>query len=57
MVGQANSKSLQHFIAGEWTSGVGGEFQVLNPLDDSLYAYVAKGTSEDICAAVAAAKG
>ena len=56
MIGQANSKSLQHFIGGEWTGGVGGEFKVLNPLDDSLYAHVAKGTSEDICAAVVAAK-
>lgn len=57
MEGQTSSISLQHFIAGEWTDGSGGgKMEVLNPLDDSLYAQAAKGTGDDIRAAVAAAK-
>jgi acyl-CoA reductase-like NAD-dependent aldehyde dehydrogenase len=57
MEGQTSSIFLQHFIAGEWTDGSGGgKMEVLNPLDDSLYAQAAKGTGDDIRAAVAAAK-
>lgn len=45
------------WIAGEWRDAGSGEtFDVLNPLDDSLYAKAAKGTTEDMLSAVAAAK-
>ena len=57
MVDRTNNKSLKHFIAGQWIdSACGATFEVLNPLDDSLYAYAAKGTGDDIINAVAAAK-
>lgn len=57
MVDRTNNKSLKHFIAGQWIDAAcGATFEVLNPLDDSLYAYAAKGTGEDIINAVAAAK-
>ena len=49
--------TLQHFIAGEWVDAEGGNvFDVLNPLDDSLYAQAAEGTGADMRKAVAAAK-
>lgn len=49
--------TLQHFIGGEWTDAGGGEtFDVLNPSDDSLYAFAAKGTGDDMRNAIAAAK-
>lgn len=45
------------WIAGEWKDASQSEtFDVLNPLDDSLYARAAKGTTEDMNAAVNAAK-
>jgi len=48
---------MKLFIGGEWREASGGEtFDVLNPLDDSLYAVAAKGTNDDMVAAVAAAK-
>lgn len=50
-------KTLQHFIGGEWVDAEnGGTFEVLNPLDDSLYAYAAKGTGNDMRKAIAAAR-
>lgn len=50
-------KTLNHFIGGDWVgSESGAVFDVLNPLDDSLYAHAAKGTGSDISNAVAAAK-
>jgi len=50
-------KTVQHFIAGQWTSADDGQvFDVLNPLDDSLYCQAAKGTGGDMRKAVAAAK-
>ncbi|MDE0533178.1 MAG: aldehyde dehydrogenase family protein [Albidovulum sp.] len=50
-------KTLQHFIGGRWVDAEdGAAFDVLNPLDDSLYARAAKGTSGDMRNAVAAAK-
>lgn len=49
--------TLQHFIGGEWVDASNGDtFDVLNPLDDSLYCKAAKGTGDDIRKAVAAAK-
>ena len=57
MADRTNNKSLKHFIAGQWIDAAcGATFEVLNPLDDSLYAYAAKGTGDDIINAVAAAK-
>lgn len=50
-------KILQHFIGGQSVDASGGEiFDDLNPLDDSLYAHVAKGTGDDMRKAIAAAK-
>ena len=50
-------KTLQHFIAGVWTDSEGGStFEVLNPLDDSIYIHAAHGTGSDMRKAVAAAK-
>ncbi|GAB5449331.1 aldehyde dehydrogenase family protein [Gymnodinialimonas sp.] len=50
-------RTLQHFIGGDWVDAEGGDvFDVLNPLDDSLYAQAAKGTGTDMARAVAAAK-
>lgn len=54
---KTTTKSLQHFIGGAWVDAENGEtFEDLNPLDDSLYAYAAKGTAGDMDRAVAAAK-
>lgn len=50
-------KTLQHFIGGTSVDAEGGKtFEVLNPLDDSLYSRAALGTSSDIRKAIAAAK-
>lgn len=57
MDGTRIDKSLQHFIGGQWVDAAGGEtFAVLNPLDDSHYALAAKGTGDDMRAAIAAAR-
>lgn len=57
MDARTETKTLQHFINGAWVDAEGGAmFDVLNPLDDSLYAQAAKGTSADMRAAVNAAK-
>jgi acyl-CoA reductase-like NAD-dependent aldehyde dehydrogenase len=57
MDGITEIRSLRHFIAGQWVdASSGATFEVLNPLDDSHYAHVAKGTAEDMNAAIAAAK-
>ena len=57
MDGRTETKLLQHFIGGEWVGASSGDvFDVLNPLDDSPYAQAAKGSSEDMKNAVAAAK-
>ncbi|QKV19013.1 aldehyde dehydrogenase family protein [Oricola thermophila] len=54
---KAEIRTLQHFIGGEWVDAEdGGLFDVVNPLDDSLYARAAKGTGNDVRRAVAAAK-
>lgn len=57
MDAKTETKTLQHFIGGEWLDADGhATFEVLNPLDDSLYAYAAKGTPDDMARAVASAK-
>ena len=54
---KTKSKPLKHFINGEWVEAESGTiFDVMNPLDDSLYAHAAKGTEDDILKAVSAAK-
>ncbi|XYK79011.1 MAG: aldehyde dehydrogenase family protein [Labrenzia sp.] len=53
MDAKPSKKSLQHFIGGCWIDSETGEtFEVLNPLDDSLYAHAAKGTGNDVRRAV-----
>ena len=53
---QIEIRTLQHFIGGEWVDSESGEtFQDLNPLDDSIYAYVAKGSGDDMRKAISAA--
>jgi acyl-CoA reductase-like NAD-dependent aldehyde dehydrogenase len=57
MDAKTETKTLQHFIGGDWVDTDNGEtFEVLNPLDDSLYAHAAKGSGDDMRRAVAAAK-
>ncbi len=57
MDGRTDIQSLRHFIGGRWVDAAGGAtFEVLNPLDDSHYAHAAKGTTEDVRKAVAAAR-
>ena len=51
------TKQIKQFIGGAWVDGGNKEtFEDLNPIDDSLYAQVAKGTEADVKSAVAAAK-
>ena len=51
------TKQIKQFIGGAWVDGGNKEtFEDLNPIDDSLYAQVAKGTEVDVKNAVAAAK-
>lgn len=57
MDAKTDIKALQHFIGGAWADASRGEtFDVLNPLEDSLYAHAAKGDGEDMRRAVASAK-
>jgi acyl-CoA reductase-like NAD-dependent aldehyde dehydrogenase len=57
MDGITEIRSLRHFIGGQWVdASSGATFEVLNPMDDSHYAHAAKGTAEDMNAAIAAAK-
>jgi len=55
MDAKTKATTLQHWIGGEWTGG-GETFEVLNPLDDSVYCLATKGTGDDIRAAIASAK-
>lgn len=53
----ADVRTLRHFIGGEWINAENNAtFEVLNPLDDSLYIYAAQGSGNDIRKAIAAAK-
>ncbi|MDE2759028.1 MAG: aldehyde dehydrogenase family protein [Paracoccaceae bacterium] len=52
-----DKKTLQNFVGGKWVNAeTNTTFDVLNPLDDSLYARAANSTGGDIRKAVAAAK-
>lgn len=54
---KSKTVTLQQWIGGQWSdSGNGETFEVLNPIDDSLYCHAAKGTGDDLRAAVAAAR-
>lgn len=49
--------NLKLWIGGQWKEFANNQtFEVLNPLDDSLFAKAARGTEDDMRAAVAAAK-
>lgn len=49
--------TLQNFIGGEWADAEArATFEVLNPIDDSLYAHAARSSGGDMRKAVAAAK-
>ncbi|MFE7841707.1 5-carboxymethyl-2-hydroxymuconate semialdehyde dehydrogenase [Streptomyces sp. NPDC057474] len=48
---------IQHFIDGKWTDSVSGkQFDVLEPVENSVYATAAAGQKEDVDLAVAAAR-
>ena len=50
-------RNLQQFIGGAWVdAGAGTGFDVLNPIDDSLYARAARSSGTDMRKAVAAAR-
>jgi acyl-CoA reductase-like NAD-dependent aldehyde dehydrogenase len=50
-------KSLKQFIGGKWVDGEKNTvFDVINPINDSVYAHAAKGTGNDIRRAVNEAK-
>ncbi len=57
MDAKTESKTFQHFIGGDWLDAEGGAtFEDLNPLDDSLYARVARGSGNDMRKAITAAR-
>ncbi len=57
MSNKNNTEPLKHYINGQWIETKSGAvFDDINPLDDTLYAKVTKGTAQDVCNAVAAAK-
>ena len=57
MSDKSKMEPLKHYINGDWIETESGAvFDDINPLNDTLYAKVAKGTGKDICDAVAAAK-
>ena len=57
MDAKSETRTLRHFIGGDWVGAEGSAtFEDLNPLDDSLYAHVAKGSGDDMRKAVAAAR-
>src|SRR5688500_548268 len=48
---------LQHFIDGEWTDSLSGKlFDVLEPVENTVYASAAAGQKEDVDRAVDAAR-
>ena len=57
MENKSDIQTLQNYIGGKWVDAEGGAtFDVLNPLDDSLYAHAANSTAGDMQRAVTAAK-
>lgn len=54
---KADVNTFKQFIGGKWVEGENGEvFEIQNPIDDSLYAFGAKGTKNDIKKAIKEAK-
>lgn len=54
---KADVNTFKQFIGGEWVESENGEvFEIQNPIDDSLYAFGAKGTKNDIKKAIIEAK-
>ena len=54
---KAEVNTIKQFIGGEWVESENGEvFEIQNPIDDSLYAFGAKGTKNDIKKAIIEAK-
>ena len=57
MDSKSEIRSLRQFVGGAWIDAEGGAtFEDQNPLDDSVYAHVARGSGNDMRKAVAAAK-
>ncbi|MGC7969994.1 aldehyde dehydrogenase family protein, partial [Salmonella enterica] len=51
------SLHLQHFIAGQASEASGGQrMNLVNPINEEVYASAAHGTAEDVARAVAAAR-
>ena len=54
---KADVNTIKQFIGGKWVESENGEvFEIQNPIDDSLYAFGAKGTKNDIKKAIIEAK-
>ena len=54
---KADVNTFKQFIGGKWVESENGEvFEIQNPIDDSLYAFGAKGTKNDIKKAIIEAK-
>jgi acyl-CoA reductase-like NAD-dependent aldehyde dehydrogenase len=54
---KAEVNTFKQFIGGKWVGSENGEvFEIQNPIDDSLYAFGAKGTKNDIKKAIIEAK-
>jgi len=54
---KTDTVTLKHWIDGAWADASSGDnFDVLNPLDDTVYCRAARGTGDDIRKAVSAAK-
>ena len=54
---KAEVNTFKQFIGGKWVESENGEvFEIQNPIDDSLYAFGAKGTKNDIKKAIKEAK-
>ena len=57
MDAKTDTVTLKHWIDGAWADASSGDnFDVLNPLDDTVYCRAARGTGDDIRKAVSAAK-
>lgn len=53
---QAHSAGLGHYINGKFTAVEGTVIDVINPATDEIIAHVAKGTVDDVSAAIKAAR-
>ena len=53
---ESHSDGISHFINGKFVTPTGPMTDVINPADDSVIATLAKGTQDDVDAAVKAAR-